>query len=406
MDDDDRRDGVGPGPGKRVLVLAPEPFYEDRGTPIAVRAVLEALSERGLAVDLVTYPVGGTPAIPGVEIHRVGRWLPIRRIRIGFSWSKVLLDLLMIPAMLRLGASRRYALVHAVEESAFLAVLLRHWLGAPVLYDMQSSLPEQLREVGLFRGRWAQGVLRGLERWLLENADSIVCSAGLAAHVRALAPGASVNEWQFPAPCLSVAPGELEELRRDLGIGPRSRVVLYTGNFEPYQGVGDLVEAAFAVHSRLPEACFLLAGADGPSAATSSAHAKQLISRKALRILPRAPREDVLRLVAIADVVVSPRKSGANVGLKVFDYLAFGKPIVATDSPTHRSVLDEDCALLVPATPDELAQAIVTLLTDHGRAAELGAGARRYAEANLSWGSFVQRLEKTYGTAAARTGSH
>jgi glycosyltransferase involved in cell wall biosynthesis len=248
-------------------------------------------------------------------------------------------------------------------------------------------------------------VLRRLERWLVEGADSIVCSAGLATQVRALAPGAPVNEWQFPAPVLSVAPGEVEELRQRLGFGPRARVVLYTGNFEPYQGVDDLVEAAKAVHARLPDACFVLAGAERRSEATSSADAQRLISRKALRILPRAPREDVLKLVAIADVVVSPRKSGANVGLKVFDYLAFGKPIVATDSPTHRSVLDEDRALLVPATPDELAQAIVTLLTDHGRAAELGAAARRYAEANLSWGSFVQRLEKYYGTATVRTGS-
>jgi glycosyltransferase involved in cell wall biosynthesis len=404
MDDDDRQDGSGPGPD-RVLVIAPEPFYEDRGTPIAVRAVLEALSERGLAVDLVTYPVGTSPVFPGLEIHRVGRWLPIRRVRIGFSWSKVLLDLLMVSTILRLGSARRYALVHAVEESAFVALLLRRRLRAPILYDMQSSLPEQLREVGLFRGRWAQSALRRLERWLVENADSIVCSAGLAAHVRALAPHASVNEWQFPTPSLSMPSAEVEELRRRLRIDPRARVVLYTGNFEPYQGVDDLVEAAHGVHARLPEACFVLAGAEGPSHATSSEQAKRLIARGALRILPRAPRADVLKLVAIADVVVSPRKSGANVGLKVFDYLAFGKPIVATDSPTHRSVLDEDRALLVPARPDELAQAIVTLLTDRGRAAELGAGARRYAEANLSWGSFVQRLEKYYGTAVARTGS-
>ena len=96
---------------------------------------------------------------------------------------------------------------------------------------------------------------------------------------------------------------------------------------------------------------------------------------------------------------MSPRKSGANVGLKVFDYMACGKPIVATDSPTHRSVLDEDRALLVPSTPDDLAQAIVALLTDRARAGELGAGARRYAEANLSRSAFAKRLQAYYGMA-------
>ena len=42
----------------QVLVLAPQPFYQDRGTPIAVNMVLQALSERGAHVDLVTYHEG------------------------------------------------------------------------------------------------------------------------------------------------------------------------------------------------------------------------------------------------------------------------------------------------------------------------------------------------------------
>jgi len=401
MSDDERRDPGDAGRGPRVLVLAPEPFYEDRGTPIAVRAVLEALSERGLGVDLVTFPVGTTPEIPGLVIHRVGRWLPLRAVRIGFSWKKVLLDLLMIPVIVRLHSSRRYALVHAVEETAFLAVLLRRWFPVPVLYDMQSSLPDELRNHAFFRAPSIQVVLRRLERWLVESVDSIVCSSGLAKHVRSLAPGASVNEWAYPASACDPTPGEIAELRGRLDVGPEGRVVLYTGNFERYQGLEDLVEAAALVHATLPDARFVLVGAEGRSDATESELAQRLISQGVLRVLPRGPRADVLKLVAIADVVVSPRKSGENLGLKVFDYLAGGKAIVATDLPTHRSVLDESRALLVPGTPQELARAILGLLTDRGRAAALGAAALRYAQTNLTWGSFVQRLE-TYYVGASR----
>lgn len=46
---------------RRVLVVAPQPFYEDRGTPIAVRELVTALAGLGFEVDLATFPVGATP---------------------------------------------------------------------------------------------------------------------------------------------------------------------------------------------------------------------------------------------------------------------------------------------------------------------------------------------------------
>ncbi|HTK41735.1 MAG TPA: hypothetical protein VL287_09085, partial [Gemmatimonadales bacterium] len=59
-----------PGRERRVLVVAPEPFYEDRGTPIAIRSVLAALSELHYEVDLLTYPVGQAVSIPGLQVIR------------------------------------------------------------------------------------------------------------------------------------------------------------------------------------------------------------------------------------------------------------------------------------------------------------------------------------------------
>src|SRR5205823_11730813 len=65
----------------RVLVLAPQPFYEDRGTPIAVRHLLEALCELEYQVDLLTYPVAASINLPNLHIRRVGthfrfKWFP------------------------------------------------------------------------------------------------------------------------------------------------------------------------------------------------------------------------------------------------------------------------------------------------------------------------------------------
>ena len=55
-----------------VLVVAPQPFYEDRGTPIALRYTLKALSDQGYKIHLLTYPVGQDVVMPGLRIIRMG----------------------------------------------------------------------------------------------------------------------------------------------------------------------------------------------------------------------------------------------------------------------------------------------------------------------------------------------
>jgi glycosyltransferase involved in cell wall biosynthesis len=98
----------------------------------------------------------------------------------------------------------------------------------------------------------------------------------------------------------------------------------------------------------------------------------------------------------MADILVSPRAHGGNLPLKVFDYLAAGRPIVATDIPTHRSVLNDERAVLVPPSTRGLADGILSILNDPERAARLGHAARTYAEERLGWSRFVASLDTIY----------
>ena len=76
----------------RVLLVTPQPFYEDRGTPIAVRYVAQALSELGAFVDILAFPVGRSVKIPRVRIMRCANPLGLQQVPIGFSWRKIVLD--------------------------------------------------------------------------------------------------------------------------------------------------------------------------------------------------------------------------------------------------------------------------------------------------------------------------
>jgi glycosyltransferase involved in cell wall biosynthesis len=385
------------GPSRRrVLLVAPQPFYQDRGTPIAVRQVGEGLGQLGYRVDLLTYPVGADIAAPGLRLFRSANPFGIKNVPVGLSLQKVLLDIPLTFALQRRLSRGGYTCIHAVEEAAFPAVLLGRRYKVPVVYDMQSSLPEQLVTRVGFRSLPMRLLANQMERWLLARADFVVSSAGLQDRVHRIAPDARIREWHYPAVMVQAAEADGDALRRQLEISPDVPVVLYGGTFESYQGLAELIQAIPVVRSKFPAATFVLVGAENGSGNAIRTQAASLIQAGALRIIDRQPRHVISSYLSMADVLVSPRSHGGNLPLKVFDYLAAGRPIVATDIPTHRSVLSEQNAVLVPPHTRGIAEGILSLLADPERAAGLAHAARAYAEERLGWGRFVASLGHLY----------
>jgi glycosyltransferase involved in cell wall biosynthesis len=388
--------GSGIPGGPRILLVAPQPFYQDRGTPIAVRQVLGALSQLGYAADLLTYPVGSDIRLPGLRVFRTANPFGVKHVPVGLSIQKILLDFpltLDLNGRLRHGA---YSCIHAVEEAAFPAVVLGRYYRVPVVYDMQSSLPEQLVTLRGFGNAPARYLMALMERWLLSRADFVVSSAGLAGRVRQLAPKAKVREWHYPSVIVPAGQSEVERLRRELRIPQGAPVVLYGGTFESYQGLSELIDAVPRVLAQLPNVKFVLVGAENGTGSAVRAQAARLIETGAVRIVDRQPRHEIPSYLSLADILVSPRSHGGNLPLKVFDYLAAGRAIVATDIPTHRTVLNEERAVLVPPRSMDLASGILSLLRDPARAQRLAEAGRRYAEQHLGWTRFVEGLADLY----------
>jgi len=387
---------------RRILVVAPQPFYQDRGTPIALHQVLEALSQLGYGVDLLTFPQGEDITLPGLRIFRTGNPTGIRTVPIGFSLRKVALDASLVAALKTRLSRDSYTCVHAVEEAAFPAVVLGRRRGIPTLYDMQSSLPEQLLKHPMARIPPVPMALRAAERWLLNRADLVVASVGLADRVRRVAPGARVWEWRFPSGTVGEHTLEAEGLRRRLGLSDAAPVVLYSGTFEAYQGLEHLIAAAPRILERVPSARFVLVGADEAGRLEVETAAAELVRDGILTIVDRQPRSVIPAYLALADVLVSPRSFGGNLPLKVFDYLAAGRPIVATDIPTHRALLTDRRAVLVPPTAEGLAAGVISVLCDGVKSTALAEAAREYAIEHLGWGRFRQSVAEIYQEAHCR----
>ncbi|MEO7775217.1 MAG: glycosyltransferase, partial [Steroidobacteraceae bacterium] len=182
----------------RVLLVSPQPFYEDRGTPIAVSYVARALGELGCEVDLLAFPVGEHVELPGVRIHRSTKLLGIDSVPVGFSSRKAVLDVGLFQRFSQMLDSRVYDAVHAVEEAAYMAKVLCGSRGVPFVFDMASAIPEELKRHAVLGRQPLQWLLRVAEQRVLKGAAHVICSMGLASRVAKLSPLTACSEWRYP----------------------------------------------------------------------------------------------------------------------------------------------------------------------------------------------------------------
>jgi glycosyltransferase involved in cell wall biosynthesis len=383
----------------RILLVAPQPFYQERGTPIAVRMLIEVLCGQGHAVDLLTYHEGADLDIDGLRILRTPALPGLRHIPIGISWKKLVCDLLISGRLLGLALTHRYDVIHAVEEAVFPAILLRSSARARVVYDMDSLLGESL--VSKWRLlRPAGRVLRALERAAIRRADAVfaVCS-DLAQHVTVDAPGVPVFLIEDVALPSQQFYGGAEPLRELLDI--RGPLALYVGNLQRYQGVEQVVRAMAELPEALDLTLVLIGGAEEDVARVRSLVRKLHLEEQVYLLGPR-PLAQLTGFLAQADMLVSPRLRGSNTPMKVYSYMNSGTAILATRILSHTQVLDDDCALLVESNPQALAKGLATLCADETLRARLGAAARRRAKERYSVEAFREKVCAAYQSLETR----
>ncbi len=388
----------------KILFLAPQPFYQERGTPIAVRLALEALCKKLQAsahheptIDLLVYDEGTAIAIDGVRIHRIPTPAFLKGIRPGISVKKLLCDVIfLIVTFQMLWRARKapYAVIHAVEESVFIAWLGKKLFKTPYIYDMDSSLALQLTEKWWIL-RPVLSIFESLERVVVRGSIAVapVCDALQAIAVK---HGSRNTVMLRDVSLLPESDEQKRPLRAELGLPDHQPLIVYVGNLESYQGI-DLLLEAFSLACSHPSGP-VLAIIGGTQAAIDAYKQKALRLGCAERVSFLGPRPVATLgdLLSSADIVVSPRIKGNNTPMKVYSYLHCGRALLATDLPTHTQVVDGTTAVLTAPTPTGFAAGMLLLLSDPGLRDEIGARAKARAERLYTVAAFETQLSALY----------
>lgn len=379
-------------------MIAPEPFFEPRGTPISIRQRLQGLADLGHSVDLVTYPIGQPITIPGVRIIRAPAVPLIKRVAIGPSWAKLVLDVGLVAAAAWQLLRQRYDVIHSHEEGAFVALLLAPLFGTPHLYDMHSSLPRQLAS-SRFGGYWLIiRLFEWLEGQVLRTAR-VVLTVGRDLEDYVLARRPALNHLRLenvaPLPAHPRDAQAVAALRERLGLGQRLAVV-YTGNLERHQGMDVLLEGVRQATSRHPKLVVVIVGGEPAQVAAERELVERLRLGAHVVFAGQVAPEVVPDYLALADLLVSPRRAGLSVPLKLYAYLQSGKPILATRIEAHTQLLTDDRALLVDPTPEGVAAGLERLAADPALRQALGERAQAFGAEVCAPGRFLSRLNQAY----------
>lgn len=284
----------------------------------------------------------------------------------------------------------------------FGGIIAARWLGIPIILELNGNIIKEIDE----RRLSISPLQREIGKWItiqtfLAADHMVVVSDALKQTL--------VNEYQIPAEHISVVLNgvdvglfskryDADKVRSWFGLaaGP---LVGFVGNFEPWHGVDLLVSAFREIVLRFPDAQLVIVG-EGPGKNKAVARANQLGLDGKVKFLGRLSQAEVAEVLSTTKVLVAPYPFEYNdiVGtpLKIMEYMAAGKGIVASTAPLHEMIEHEMTGLRVaPANPKALADGINRLLEDDQLCNSLGENAAIRAK-KYSWDQVTMNLGRIF----------
>ena len=370
----------------RILFLALDvDLTAPRGDAVHVLELVRNLTTLGHEVRLMA---GGRP--PDSEPFRFS---PAPRS----TWRQLLLAFRL---------ARGWAdVVYERRTSPKVAWTISSLTGIPFVVEINGVLRE---EVHASATRNFTGSVRvRLRRRMLRQAAAVVAvSEGVR---RSIITDLGVGDdrvWTVPngANTEVFRPMDKLESRRSLGIRPTDRVICYVRSLAPWQGVRHLLAASARLKHKGVEQMVLILGT-GPEESHLKAYAEKLGISTSVQFVGAPSNSRVPVYVNAADVCTAPFETTRRASpIKIFEYLACGKPVVASDVDEVGSFLRQTGSGVVvePANPEVLSEAIEWLFRHPAESDLMGLRGRAAVQRTRSWATTAAGVAGVLGKAVSR----
>jgi glycosyltransferase involved in cell wall biosynthesis len=382
--------------GLKILMLAPTPYFSDRGCHVRIYEEARALTGLGHEVRIVTYHLGRD--MTGIPVIRIPRIPWYRKLAAGPSWHKPYLDILLLFKAAAAARSFRPDIIHAhLHEGAFLGLFLKKLLHIPLVFDCQGSLTGEMLDHSFIRsGTLLFRLFRALERIVNNGADFTITSSRSGADELVRSWGVSSARVKGVIDGVDTAtfrPFAQPDARRALNLPIGRPTVVFLGVLNHYQGVDLLLEVAKILKARGTAPLFLVMGFPEETYRT---RAETEGIGGLVTFTGRVDYRTTPLYLCAGDLAISPKISLTEANGKLFNYMASGLPTVVFDNPVNREIMGDTGVYAKPGDAVDFADRIEELLNDPDRRRELSAKVREKAQQDHSWRSRGEELVAIY----------
>jgi len=383
----------------KILMIAPTPFFADRGCHTQIYEEIKALQGLGHEIILCTYNLGRE--MPGVKTARSLVFPWYKKLSAGPSYTKIFLSPFLLYTTIKTIIKFRPEIIHAhLHEGAVIARVCKIFFPRKkYLFDMQGSLTgECLQHSFVKPNGLGYKIISFFEKKIAHWFFVITQSANMLKELENLGVGADrMANVRDGVDTDIFKPRPIDEdLMRQLKIDPAKPRVIYMGLLEKYQGADVMFKAFKIVAEKINEVRFIIIGF--PNIEKYRDDCRGLGIEKSVLFLGRIEYGKLPAYLSLAEVAVAPKISLTEGDGKIYNYMAMGLPTAAFDRGVAREILGETGVFAKLNDSVDLAEKIVHLLNNKAEARVLGEKARARAVAELSWQAVGERINNAYLT--------
>jgi glycosyltransferase involved in cell wall biosynthesis len=357
---------------------------------VHIEATVRCLCELGYEVDVIgPNPPGAQQPVRGSRRSvrsRVMGWISAHCPELVFELLELAYNVPTAIALMRLTRRPARLIFERYAIFAFAATCVARMRGVPLVMEVNATASTPILRR---RSRLLLPLARRVDRFIFRRATLLLpVSSYLREHL--------IRDLGVAPDRILVNPNAADPRAFDPGLAPVQqigavrltgrKVIGFVGTFAPWHGVGLLLEAFAALAARHPDSMLLLVG-DGPERRTLERRAAEAGLSDRVIFPGTVPHRELARYVAAFRIAVLPDTNEYCSPMKIFEYMAMGRAIVAPDYGNVRDVLahGENGFIFRPRDLQSLGGALEELLADDHAVQRLGQAARRSVVERRNW---------------------
>lgn len=384
-------------------MIAPTPFFSDRGTHIRILEEALALEKLGHEITIVTYHIGreiDSEIKTKIDVRRIRRLLFwYKKLEAGPDWQKLFLDLMLIRKSFFLARTQKPDIIHGhLHEGVLVGWLVKKflfWRKMKLVSDFHGSLTKEMVSHGYLGSGFLKKIFDFVEKTIDNLGDFAITSSWENTEeikkfrkdgkLETILDGVDPDYYQnLPSK---------EESKRELEIPLEKTIVTYTGALVPNKGSNYLIDAIYLSLSQNKNLFFIIAG-------FPIEWVREFVKKKGIeknvRLVNPLSYFDLPKILNASDIAVDPKDSKVNQASgKILQYMGAGLPVVCFEKSNNKEYLGEGAFYAKDFSSEAITRGILDLAQNFEKSKEMGALNKERAK-KFSWMNSASKLDKIY----------